>query len=124
MTRGIVLAVVLAACVAAGPARAHGELTPRHGGLVAWAGEVGLELVLGADRTELHLDDHGEPMPSAGMTALVETSSGDRRASTLLVPSESSRLAGPPLRHSAGDRIVVLLTLADGRVLRGRIAAR
>ncbi|WP_157039711.1 hypothetical protein [Aquincola tertiaricarbonis] len=97
---------------------AHGYFPPKHGGLMSEGGEISMELVTQAARTVLYVEDHGTPVPTAGATGAVALGTiGSTQQVLALVGDGDNRLVGPPLRLSAGDRVVARAELPDGNVV-------
>jgi len=111
--------------VAAPGTSAHGDLFPRHGGIVAWAGELGVEVVLAERTTTVHVEDHGTPFDVRGSAASVTASHPDGSSNHVeLTPSGASAFAGGPLRVATGTKLSVVLRLADGQVAMARTFVR
>lgn len=97
---------------------AHGYFPPKHGGLMSEGGEISMELVTQAARTVLYVEDHGKPVPTAGATGAIALGTiGATQQVLALVGDGDNRLVGPPLRLSAGDRVVARAELPDGNVV-------
>lgn len=98
----------------AGAAYAHGDTTPRHGGVVQLVGETSFELVFGEDGAELYLIDDAEPLPSEGMTGKLTVVSGDSSDEWNLVPAGGNRLTARGARAASGSKVVIQVTRTDG----------
>ena len=106
-------AVLAAAALAAGTARAHGDETPRHGGLVQMSGEVKFELVAKADAAEVYLDDHGVTIPNQGLSGKLTVLSGTSKSEAKLEPEGTDKLVAKGVKLAKGDKVIALVTLAD-----------
>lgn len=104
--------------------RAHGDITPKRGGLVAWAGEISVEVVLTERGVSVYLDDHGEPLDAQGIAAqLVGTPRGGESFSLQLRYVKGNQLEGPAPKLDPGDRFAVVLRQVDGSVSMARFHA-
>ena len=105
----------LAAAVAltASVAWAHGDEKARHGGLVQMAGEVKFELVAKGDTAEVYLDDHGETIPTKGLSGKITVMSGANKSEAKLEPEGSEKLVAKGVKLVKGDKVIALVTLAD-----------
>jgi hypothetical protein len=104
---------------------AHGDLIPLRGGLVAWSQELSVELVAAPDN-ELHLyvDDHGVPVSIADAKGMVNVWRSDGQSSTVgLVPQGTTRLTATNFTLRPDDRIQVIVTFHDGRLIVARISS-
>lgn len=102
-----------AIALASGTAWAHGDEKPRHGGQVQMAGEVKFELVAKGDTVELHLDDHGQTMPTAKLTGKLTVLSGGAKSEAKLEPASGDKLVAKGVKLAKGDRVVALVTMSD-----------
>lgn len=105
-------------------APAHGELFPLRGGLVAWSRELSVELVV-IDGNELHVyvDDHGKPVSIAGAKGHVNILRDGDQDTVSLSPDGETKLVGKGSGPKAGDRIQVVVTFPDGRLVYARLSA-
>ena len=106
-------AFLAAAALAAGPAWAHGDEKPRHGGLVQMAGEIKFELVAKGDTAEVYLDDHGQTIPTNGLSGKLTVLSGTTKSEAKLEPAGSDKLVARGVKLAKGDKVIALVTLAD-----------
>lgn len=117
------LLILIAASLAGGASglRAHGVWPPKHGGVKNNdEGEISFELVARGRDIVIYLEDHGEPMSTAGARGLVELRRGDSLQTTELTARGGNRLGGRapgPLRK--GDRLIAKLTFANGSIGEG-----
>lgn len=105
--------VLLALSLASGPAFAHGDEKPRHGGLVQMAGETKMELVGKGDAVELYLDDHGQTIPTANVTGKLTVLSGTNKAEAKLEPAAGDKLVAKGVKLAKGDKVIAVVLLAD-----------
>lgn len=111
--KALLAALLAASALAAGSAWAHGDETPRHGGIVQMAGEVKFELVAKADRAEVYLDDHGQTIPTAKVTGKLTVLGAGGKSEAKLEPEGNARLVARGVKLAKGDKVVALVTLAD-----------
>ncbi|MEF7616278.1 hypothetical protein V4F39_20355 [Aquincola sp. MAHUQ-54] len=106
-------------------AAAHGYFPPKFGGLMSEGGEISVELVAQADRTVLHVEDHGMPIPTEGASGALGIASADRPQRVLaLGPGGHNRLVGPAAELRPGDRVVARASFPDGNVMFVRFRVR
>jgi hypothetical protein len=108
------LATVLAATVlSVGVAVAHGNLEPEHGGTVQLVGDMSFELVTRQDGVELYVEDDGEEVNSAELSAKMTIIDQGSKSEVLLQPAAGNKFEAKGLNIPKGARVAVLLTLAD-----------
>ena len=121
-----VIAVLLAFLVAGGAstALAHGDPTPQYGGIVQSAGDISYELALHEQGWVLHVDDHGNPVPTAGITGFLAVMSAGRRADFELKPIGENRMLAKGAKLTAGQRATAVLKLPSGQSIVVQFPAR
>ena len=112
MKRLFTLAVI-AAALNAGAVWAHGDEKARHGGLVQMAGEVKFELVAKGDGAEVYLDDHGQAIPTKGLSGKLTVMSGSNKSEAKLEPEGTDKLVAKGVKLVKGDKVIALVTMAD-----------
>ena len=105
--------VLIAAALNAGTAWAHGDETPRHGGLVQMSGELKIELVAKDDAVEVYLDDHGETVPTSKLTGKLTVLSGGAKSEAKLEPAQGDKLVAKGVKLAKGDKVIALVTTED-----------
>lgn len=105
----------LGAFAVAGVALAHGDATPKHGGLLKEANDVHYELVVKPDSAELYVQDHGKPVPTAGMRGKLTVLAGGVKSDAELTPSGGNRLTAARVTIVPGAKVIAALTAADGK---------
>lgn len=100
----VVLAV---AAIAAAPAFAHGDTTPRHGGQVQLIGETMFELVAKPDGVEVYLVDDHEDAVAAEFTGKLKVLVGGATQDVALVSGEGNKFSAPGLKLASGARAIV-----------------
>ncbi len=111
---GLLLAgTVLTATLTAGLVRAHGTPQANHGGIVQAVGETWLELVVRGDAVDLYVQDDGDDMPSAGMSAKAAVVQGAAKKEFALAPAGNNKLSGKVSGATKGGKLQVVLVLDD-----------
>lgn len=115
------LAVALGLSLATA-ALAHGEAKPRFGGIVKAAQEISFELVPdAAGGAQIYMDDHGELMPTTGITGkLTIVGKGGRKEAALKADGE--KLVAEGASPASGDRVVVVVVLPSQQTISVRYA--
>lgn len=120
------LIAVLAFAAAATPSfvSAHGDATPRHGGVVQNANDLTFELVADASGATLHVDDHGTALSSSGMSGKLTVLDGKTKSEAALKPAGGNRLFAEGVRLVAGAKAVATITDASGKTMTVRFSLR
>ncbi|WP_454831830.1 hypothetical protein [Pseudoxanthomonas wuyuanensis] len=110
-------------CLAASlPALAHGDGEPRHGGIVKSANDLSFELVTAAaEGAEIYIDDHGETLPTAGITGKLTVLGKAGKSETAVKPS-GGKLVAAGTKLVSGDKAVLVLTLPTQQTVSVRFA--
>ena len=119
--RARLLAVALGLSLSA-VAWAHGEAQARFGGIVKAAQEISFELVpAAAGGAEVYLDDHGDLMPTTGITGklTVVGKSGRKEAA---LEADGKKLVAPGVNPAAGDKVVLVVVLPSQQTISVRYA--
>lgn len=119
--RARTLAAALGLSLAAA-ALAHGEAKPRFGGIVKAAQEISFELVPAADGgAQIYMDDHGELMPTTGITGKFTIVGKDGRKEAAL-KADGEKLVAEGANPASGDRVVVVVVLPSQQTISVRYA--
>ena len=103
---------------------AHGDWTPKHGGVLN-DGETTFEFVLRSGELIIYLSDHDEPLPTEGAMGRLEVTRGDRVVTYTLEPLSGSRLTGKiGAAWETGDKVMARVVMGDGSIRVGRIKIR
>lgn len=86
------------------------DLAPAHGGVVVEARHVVYELVAKADRLQLHLRDHGKPMPVAGVSARLTLLTGTQKQEATLQAVGDRLEATGSFNVAAGTKVVAVVS--------------
>lgn len=115
MMRKLLTVLILGVSVlAVNAAWAHGGAKPKHGGVVQAAGDLSFELTADDNGATIHVEDHGQPMATAGMTGKLTVLNGGEKSEAGLSPSGENRLRADGVRIASGTRAVASLKSADG----------
>jgi hypothetical protein len=112
------LSLAMAAAVSAHTAK------PKHGGIVREAGDLSLELVVAGDSATLHVDDHGKPADTAGMSGKLTVLNGSETTEAALAPAGSNRLEAKGLKFGKGARVVAVMTTAQKKTVTARFVLK
>lgn len=87
-----VLLISLGSLLFNASALAHGDETPRHGGVVKVEHEMIFELVRGDSGASLYLRDHGKPYPSAMLTGNITVLAAGKKSDAALKPAGENKM--------------------------------
>jgi len=120
--RSLLFALVLCFQCAVFQASAHGEAEPRFGGIVKAAQDISFELVADAPGgAQVWLDDHGELMPTTGISGKLTIVNPSGRKETAL-HSDGEKLTAPDATPVSGDRAILVVVLPSGQTISVRYA--
>jgi hypothetical protein len=117
-----VLGLVLAGS-GLGPALAHGDAKPRHGGTVQVANDLVFELVAQPGGAALYIDDHGKPMPLAGVSGRLTVLNGSDKTEADLAPA-GDRLEAKGVKLASGAKVVAALRTAAQKAITVRFTVK
>jgi len=112
LTPCLFAAVVLAASLAA---FAHGDEQARHGGVVQSVRDISYELASHDLGLMLYVADHGNPMPTAGMTGTLVLMQGTQRTDVALQPAGENTMLAKGAKLRRGQRPTAVLAMPSGR---------
>ena len=122
MMKNFLLAVLLgASTIAANGVLAHGE-KPKHGGVVQVASDLSFELVAKGDVATIHVEDHGKPFTTAGMSGRLTVLNGTEKSEAQLKPAGDNRLEAQGVKLVKGSKAVASLTTPKKKTLNVRFA--
>ncbi|KPF81676.1 hypothetical protein IP70_23405 [alpha proteobacterium AAP38] len=103
--------LALAATLTLSPlaALAHGDTTPKHGGIVQMTGETLIELVAGADAASIYVSEEDEPVPSADLTATMTIMDAGGKRQVNLTPAAGNRFDAPGVKLTSGAKVAVMV---------------
>lgn len=102
----------LLAATLLGPAFAHGDLKPMHGGVIAEGKHVTVELVAKADSLDVYLTDHDKDIDAKGASGEVILLSGSDKSDAKLVPAAGNQLSAKGnFKVGAGSKAIVKVSV-------------
>ena len=116
------LGIVLAA-TGLEPALAHGGAEPKHGGTVQVANDLVFELVAQPAGAVLYIEDHGKPMPLAGVTGRLTVLKGSDKSEAELTPA-GDRLEAKGVKLASGAKVVAALRTANQKAVTVRFTIK
>lgn len=121
----LIAAALLALTANAFAADEHGhEHKPLHGGVVAEAAHLELELVARTDVIALHVRDHGKPVVLRGASAKLTLLSGAEKSELQLAQVGERLEARGTFKIAPGSKAVATLTLPGKKPIQVRFALR
>lgn len=97
--------------LSSGPAAAHGNTKPLHGGIVQMVGEMSFELVVRPEGVEVYLVDDGEDVGTGGLDAKITIARDGATTEAPLASGGGNRLVGPGVKAPPGSRVTVIVTM-------------
>lgn len=126
MKKAFGLLVLAAACVAL-PSVAHESGKARRGGVVQTSAELNFELV-GQDgqdgKAVLYVDDHGKPLPTAGMSGKLTVLNGADKSEAELRPAGDNKLEAAGVKLAKGAKVVAALKTGSGKAVTVRFTVK
>lgn len=119
-------AVITGTFVLAAPplVSAHSGGAPKHGGVVSAASELAFELVASPDGATLYVEDHGKPMPSAGISGKLTVLNGTEKSEAELRPAGENRLEAKGVKVAKGSKSVASLSVPGRKPMTVRFTHR
>lgn len=115
MTKLLPLFAALATLVVGAPvAAAHGNTTPRHGGVLQMSGDTSFELVVKGDDIEIYVVADHDEFFSEGLTGKLTVATNGVTTSAALEPAGGNRFVARGIKVASGSSVAVSLTLEDG----------
>jgi hypothetical protein len=107
--------LAMLACLCVGPqAIAHGDVVPKHGGIVKVSKDLTFELVIGANAAVVYVEDHGRAVPTAGMSGRLTALQGLKTSEAVLKSGGKNRLDAAGIAIASGSKVLAKITLPDG----------
>ena len=104
-------------------AMAHGEIKPKHGGVVVTAGDLGFELVATPTGAAIYVDDHGKPMAPTGMGGKLTVLNGSEKSEAALVVA-GDKLEAKGVKLAPGSKIVAALSTSTKKAITVRFTVK
>jgi hypothetical protein len=122
--RGPVATLLAAAIAAATPVVVAHDEKPQHGGVVQAVKDVAYELVQRGGEFTIYVDDHGNPVPTAGIVGKLVLVRGSQGTEAELRPAGGNRLVATTVRIDAGGSATAVFTMPSGRAVVVRFPPR
>lgn len=124
MKRKLMAAAVLGlSALSFNAAMAHGDNKPKHGGVVAAAGDLHFELVGTPTGAFIYIDDHGKAMAPTGMSGKLTVLNGaEKSEATLAVAGDKLEAKGVKL--APGAKVVAALTTPAKKAITVRFTVK
>jgi hypothetical protein len=125
-TKRLMAALLLATTglIAAPAAQAHGDGKPKHGGVVQSANDLSFELVAGDSGATLYLEDHDQPLASAGFSGKLSVLQAGAKTETPLTPAGDNKLSAAGVKLAAGAKAVAVLVTPQNQTIAVRFTVR
>jgi hypothetical protein len=124
MMKHLLLALALGASMAAATGvLAHGE-KPKHGGVLQVASDLSFELVTKGDVATIHVEDHGKPFATAGMSGKLTVLNGTEKSEAQLKPAGDNRLEARGVKLGKGAKAVASVTTPKNKTVTVRFAVK
>ena len=126
MMKKLLIASALLALAGTGfAAETHGhDAAPLHGGVMAEAAHLELELVAKADVVSLYVRDHGKPVSLQGASAKLTLLSGTEKSELQLTPAGERLEARGAFKLAPGSKAVATVTLTGKKPIQVRFALK
>lgn len=123
MKKAFGLLVLAAACVAL-PSVAHESGKARRGGVVQTSADLNFELVGQDGKAVLYVDDHGKPLPTAGMSGKLTVLNGADKSEAELRPAGDNKLEAAGVKLAKGAKVVAALKTGSGKAVTVRFTVK
>ncbi len=93
--------------------QAHGDVEPKHGGVVAVVKDIDYELVAKPDTVTIYVEDHGKSVDTKAATAKVTMLTGSQKPEASLTPAGDNKLeAKGKFDAKEGTKVIAIITFA------------
>ena len=94
--------------------QAHGDVEPKHGGVVAIVKDIDYELVAKPDTMTIYIEDHGKSVDTKAASAKVTMLTGSQKSEVSLTPAGNGKLeAKGKFDAKDGTKVIAIITFAD-----------
>ena len=104
-------------------AHAHGSTQPKHGGVVAEAGDLHFELVGTPAGAAIYIDDHGKPVAPTGMSGKLTVLQGTQKSEATLTVA-GDKLEAQGVKLAKGAKVVAALTTPAKKAITVRFTVK
>ena len=113
-----------AAALPVAPAWAHGDGTPKHGGIVASANDLAFELVTNAEGATVYIEDHDTPLATAGFTGKLSVLKDGVKSEAALQAVAPNKLVAKGVSLAPGNKVVAVITNPQKQTMAVRFTLR
>ncbi len=93
--------------------QAHGDVEPKHGGVVAIVKDIDYELVAKPNTVTIYVEDHGKSVDTKTATAKVTMLTGSQKSEVRLTPAGDNKLeAKGKFDAKDGTKVIAIITFA------------
>ena len=120
------LMAMLAAGLAAlsfNAAHAHGDVKPKHGGVIQTANDISFELVAQADGAAIYIEDHEKAVSVVGADGKLMVLNGADKVEAELKPA-GDKLEAKGVKLAPGSKVVASVTMADKKTVSVRFSVK
>lgn len=120
------MALVAVALTVSLPASAfaHGD-KPKHGGVVQSASDLSFELVNRDAKAMIYVEDHGNPISTAGASGKLSVLNGGKKSELALEPSGSNAMSTKEdAKLVKGSKAIASITFADKKLVNVRFSVK
>lgn len=122
-TKPLAAVVLVLSALSFNAAIADDGAKAKHGGVVATAGQLGVEPVGTPTGAAICVEDHGKSMVSAAMTGTLIVYNGTEKSEADLAAA-GDELEARGVKLAAGAKVVAALTTADKKVITVRFTVK
>jgi hypothetical protein len=122
--KALITVSLVAALLAAGPALAHGDAKPQHGGVVASGGDLSFELTSEASGVAVYVVDHGKPADASKMGGKLTVLNGTQKSEAELKPAGANKLVATGVKLDKGAKAVAAIQTAAGKSVTARFTVK
>src|SRR5215217_1927923 len=124
MKKLIAPAVLVMAVAASSNVLAHGD-KPKHGGVVQSASDLSFELVNKDGKAAIYVEDHGKPVPTAGVSGKLTVLNGAEKSEVPLEAAGDNVLATQgEAKLAKGAKAIAAITFADKKAVNVRFSLK
>jgi hypothetical protein len=103
---------------------AHGDGTPKHGGIVAAANDLAFELVIDADGATVYIEDHDKPLATEGFTGKLSVLKDGVKSEAALKAAAPNTLVAKGVKLGPGNKVVAVITTPQKQTMAVRFTLR
>lgn len=115
---------IMGVAQAAGDHGAEHAHKPMHGGIVAEASGMDIELVAKSNQIDLYLRDHGKPVRIEGASARLTLVNGSEKSEAQLKPADDKLTAQGTFSVTSGTKVSAVISMIGRKPINVRFAVR